>query len=142
MIDKCYGCGMGMEPIVVQSSEPLPDISRIPNVMVYPSTSRGSIAFCNLCFADRLFRDLTAKDIETITWFFGSHYVDERPDYAIQLLEPMLKRWRAPDLLSPLGRAYIRAGRGDVGRALLREALAIAPDHPYVAIDRKFLEGA
>jgi hypothetical protein len=102
---------MGMEPIVVQSGEPFPDITRIPNVLVYPSTSRGQIAFCNLCFANQRFRDLTVKDVETITWFFGSHYVDERPDYAIELLEPMLKRWRAPD-------------------------------HPYVAIDRPFLEGA
>jgi hypothetical protein len=128
-----------MDPVVVRPGEPWP---RIPSIFVYPSTSKGDIAFCDLCFEERRFRDLSAEDVEKITWFVGSAYVDERPVEAIRLLEPMLARWRAPDLLSPLGRAYVKAGRTQEGRALLQEALSMAPDHPYVAIDREYLEGA
>lgn len=137
--DKCYGCGATMDSIVVRPGEPLP---RIPSTLVYPSTSRGDIAFCDLCFEERRFRDLSAADVEKITWFFGSAFVDQRPMEAIRLLEPMLARWRAPDLLSPLGRAYVKAGRTQEGKALLQEALEIAPGHPYVAIDKEYLEGA
>jgi hypothetical protein len=107
---------------------------------VYPTTSKGDIAFCNLCFDERTFVGLSADDIERITWFFGQGYADERPSRAVELLEPMLAKWRAPDLLSPLGRAYLGVGRITEGKALLREALSLNPEHPYSAGDRTLLE--
>jgi hypothetical protein len=129
-----------MGPVVRRPGEPLP---RIPSTFVYPATSKGDIAFCHLCFEEGQFRDLSAEDVEKITWCFGRAFVEERPSEAIRLLvEPMLARWRAPELLSPLGRAYVKAGRTQEGRALLQEALEIAPNHPYVAIDREYLEGS
>jgi hypothetical protein len=116
----------------------------MPSIMVYPSTSKGDIAFCNLCFEDRRFAGFTTDDIEKITWFFGEAYVDERPQRAVELLEPMLSRWRAPDLLSPLGRAYLGVGRTAEGRAMLQEALSLNPKHPWSTHDRQLLkdEGA
>jgi hypothetical protein len=46
-----------------------------------------------------------------------------------ELLEPMLAKWRSPDLLSPLGRAHLGVGRVAEGRAMLREALSLNPEH-------------
>ena len=88
----------------------------MPNIMVYPATSKGDIAFCDRCFEGQQFNGLSAGDIERITWFFGAAYVEEQPKRAVALLEPMLAKWRAPDLLSPLGRAYLGVGRMDRGR--------------------------
>jgi hypothetical protein len=102
-----------MDVEVVGAGAPFP---QLPSILVYASTSKGDIAFCDLCFEARRFRDLSADDVERITWFFGDAYVESDPQGSIQLLEPMLKRWRAPDLLSPLGRAYIGVGRIDEGR--------------------------
>jgi hypothetical protein len=126
-----------MDVVVVRSGEPTP---QIPSIFVYPSTSVGDIAFCDLCFEDQRFRDLCDDDIEKITWFFGDAYVEDRPERAVQLLEPMLGTWRAPDLLSPLGRAYLGIGRREEGRSLLQEALSLNPNHPYAAGDRLLLE--
>jgi hypothetical protein len=128
MMDRCYGCGRGMDPIVVRLGDPLPVM---PSRMIYPTTSRGSIAFCNLCFEGQRFGALTPDDVERITWFFGAAFADEQPERAVELLEPMLAKWRAPDLLSPLGRAYLGVGRVAEGRAMLREALSLNPEHPY-----------
>jgi hypothetical protein len=130
-----------MDPVVVRSGDPLPTM---PSTMVYPTTSKGEIAFCDLCFESGRFDGLSTEDVETITWFFGAGYADDRPERAIQLLEPMLAKWRAPDLLSPLGRAYLGVGRVAEGRALLREALSLNPTHPYSRGDRDLLrdEGA
>jgi hypothetical protein len=136
-MDRCYGCGSGMDVVVVRAGEPLP---QLPTILVYPSTSRGDIAFCDLCFEGRRFRDLSADDVERITWFFGVAYVESNPQRSIQLLEPMLTKWRALDLLSPLGRAYIGVGRIDEGRALLTEALSMNPTHPYSEGDRWLIE--
>jgi hypothetical protein len=108
--------------------------------MVYPTTSKGPIAYCDLCFETERFGDLTEADVHTITWFFGAGYADDRPERAIELLEPMLAEWRAPDLLSPLGRAYLGVGRLAEGRAMLREALSLNPEHPYSTGDRQLLE--
>jgi hypothetical protein len=108
--------------------------------MIYPTTSKGSIAFCNLCFDGQRFGALTPDDVERITWFFGAAFADEQPQRAVELLEPMLARWRAPDLLSPLGRAYLGVGRVAEGRAMLREALSLNPEHPYSRGDRELVE--
>lgn len=120
----------------------VPSDREIPLLMfVYPSTSLGDIAFCNECFECGDFRGFTDEDVETITWYFGSGYVEDEPERAVALLEPMLQRWRSPDLLSPLGRAYVGVGRLDEGKAMLREALAMNPRHPYVAHDQEILGG-
>ena len=116
------------------------DPPRMPSIMVHPTTSKGAIAFCDLCFEANRFRDLSPGDVERISWFFGDAYVDENPHRAVQLLEPMLQRWRAPDLLSPLGRAYLNIGRREEGTALLKEALSLNPEHPYSAGDKLLLE--
>jgi hypothetical protein len=137
MKDRCYACGRNMDFVRVRFGDPLPVM---PTTMVYPTTSKGAIAFCNLCFDAARFGDLTADDVETITWFFGATYADDRPERAVELLEPMLKKWRTPDLLSPLGRAYLGVGRVAEGMALLREALALNPEHPYSDGDRKLLK--
>lgn len=136
-MDRCYGCGNGMDVVVVDAGEPFP---QLPTILVYPSTSKGDVAFCDLCLEARRFRDLSADDIERITWFFGVAYVESNPQRSIQLLEPMLMKWRAPDLLSPLGRAYIGVGRVDEGKALLSEALSMNPTHPYSEGDRQLIE--
>src|SRR5688572_27169413 len=102
MMDRCYGCGTGMDPIVLRPGDTMP---AMPTIMVYPATSKGDIAFCDRCFEGQQFSGLSSRDIETITWFFGAAYVEEQPARAVALLEPMLAKWRAPDLLSPLGRA-------------------------------------
>lgn len=107
---------------------------------MFPSTSKGDIAFCHPCFQARRFRDLSAAEIERITWFFGVAYVESNPQHSISLLEPMLAKWRAPDLLSPLGRAYILVGRIDEGKALLSEALSLNPTHPYSEGDKRLIE--
>jgi hypothetical protein len=126
-----------MEPVVIQPGDPLPVM---PNMMVYPTTSKGDIAFCDLCFEAQRFVGFTTDDIEKITWFFGQAYVDDRPQRAVELLEPMLSRWRAPDLLSPLGRAYLGVGRTAEGRAMLQEALFLNLNHPWSTHDRQLLE--
>ena len=108
--------------------------------MVYPATSKGDIAFCDRCFEGQQFNGLSAGDIERITWFFGAAYIEEQPKRAVALLEPMLAKWQAPDLLSPLGRAYLGVGRMDEGKALLKEALSLNPGHPYSIGDRRLLE--
>ena len=126
--DVCYGCGLGVETVM-------------PTLMVYPTTSQGDIAFCEVCFERRNFGDLTIEDIETVTWFFATSYVEDEPARAVTLLEPLLERWHSPDLLSPLGRAYVRVGRLEEGKALLREALEMNPRHPYVAHDKEILGG-
>lgn len=126
-----------MDPVVIRLGNPLPVM---PSQMIYPTTSKGSIAFCNLCFEAQRFGALTADDVERITWFFGATCADEQPERAVELLEPMLAKWRAPDLLSPLGRAYLGVGRIAEGKALLREALSLNPEHPYCRGDREFLE--
>jgi hypothetical protein len=126
-----------MEPVVTQRGDALPVI---PNMMVYLSTSRGDVAFCDLCFNERRFAGFTPDDVEKITWFFGQAYADDDPARAVELLEPMLSRWRAPDLLSPLGRAYLGVGRTVEGKAMLQEALSMNPDHPWSTGDRQLLE--
>ena len=137
MKDRCYGCGRGMDPVIVRAGDPLPVM---PSTMVYPTTSKGDIAFCDICFEGGRFADLSPQDVERVTWFFGVGYADDRPERAIELLEPMLAKWRAPDLLSPLGRAYLGVGRLAEGRAMLREALSLNPKHPYSRGDRQLLE--
>lgn len=62
----------------------------------------------------------TPRLLLQITWFFGVAYVESNPRRSIQLLEPMLTKWRTPDFLSPLGRAYIGVGRIDEGRPCSR----------------------
>jgi hypothetical protein len=126
-----------MDPVIIQRGDPLPIM---PSMMVYPSTSKGDIAFCDLCFEEQRFAGFTADDIEKITWFFGAGYADEHPQRAVELLEPMLSRWRAPDLLSPLGRAYLGVGRVAEGKAMLQEALSLNSEHPWSTGDRQLLE--
>jgi hypothetical protein len=127
-----------MDPVVIRLGDPLPTM---PTRMIYPTTSKGTIAFCDLCFESKRFGTLSAQDVHIISWFFGSGYADDRPKRAIELLEPMLAKWRAPDLLSPLGRAYLGVGRVAEGAAMLREALSLNPEHPYAGGDRQLLEG-
>jgi len=116
----------------------------MPNSVIYPTRFKGSIAFCNLCFESQRFGDLSADDVETIKWLFGAGYADDQPERAIELLDPMLAKWRAPDLLSPLGRAYLGVGRVAEGRGMLQEALSLNPKHPWSRGDRELLgdEGA
>ena len=138
----CYSCRADLEPIRVSWSDFLfRRRPRMPSFLVYPTTSRGRIAFCDLCFEARSFRDLSENDIRTLNWFFGSAYAEARPSRAIELLEPMLEAGRGPDVLSPLGRAYIRAGRVEEGTRLLREAAEFDPNHPYVVLDKEALYG-
>jgi hypothetical protein len=139
----CYSCGSDMEPIRVRWSDfLLRRRPRMPSILVYPTTSRGLIAFCDLCFETQAFRDLADDDIRTLNWFFGVAYAEGKPARAISLLEPMLQDGRAPDILSPLGRAYISAGRIEEGTRLLREAAAFDPNHPYILLDQEALRGA
>ena len=126
-----------MDPVVVRLGDPLPTI---PSRMIYPTISKGTVAFCDLRFESKRFGALPAEDVDTITWFFGAGYADDRPERAIELLEPMFAKWRAPDLLSPLGRAYLSVGRVAEGKAMLREALSLNPEHPYSRGDRPLLE--
>jgi hypothetical protein len=126
-----------MDVVIVRPGDPIPVM---PSMMVYPTTSKGEIAFCDRCFESRRFGALSPDDVEVITWFFGAAYAEEQPARAVTLLEPMLAKWRAPDLLSPLGRAYVRVGRIDEGKALLKEALSLNPEHAYSIGDRKLLE--
>jgi hypothetical protein len=126
-----------MDVAVAEAGEPFP---QLPSILVYPSTSKGNIAFCDLCFEAGRFRGLSADDVERITWFFGAAYVESSPQRSIELLEPILPNWRTPDLLSALGRAYIGVGRIDEGRALLSEALSRNPTHPYSEADRRLIE--
>jgi hypothetical protein len=85
-----------MDVVVAEAGESFP---QLPSILVCPSTSKGNIAFCDLCFEAGLFRDLSADDVERITWFFGAAYFESSPQRSIELLEPMLAKWRAPDLL-------------------------------------------
>ena len=137
MSDRCFQCKRGMDPIVIQPGDPIPVM---PSILVYPATSQGNIAFCDLCFQKQQFAGFTADDVERITWFFGEAHVDGHPERAVELLEPMLSRWRAPDLLSPLGRAYLGVGRVAEGKAMLQEALSLNPEHPWAREDRQLLE--
>lgn len=108
--------------------------------MIYPTIAKGSIAFCDLCFEAERFGELTPEDVETVTWFFGVAYVDDDPGRAVELLELMLSKWRAPDLLSPLGRAYLSVGRVREGLAMLQVALSLDSEHPWSSEDRLLLE--
>ena len=136
----CYGCGAIDGAYVIDIVLPNGEIRHSPRAWVCPQTSRGDIAFCNNCFEGQNFRDLSPKDIETIRWCFAELFAEHQPSRAADLLEPFLLKWgRIPDVLSPLGRAYIAMGRRAEGIELLREAAAIDPIHPYHLIDAEFL---
>jgi hypothetical protein len=137
MMERCFVCGRDMGPVVLRLGDALPIL---PSRMIYPSTSKGTIAFCDLCFEAERFGELTPEDVETVTWFFGVAYVDDDPARAVELLEPMLSKWRAPDLLSPLGRAYLSVGRAREGLAMREEALSLNAEHPWASEDRLLLE--
>lgn len=137
MMERCFVCGRDMGPVVLRLGDALPIL---PSRMIYPTTSKGIIAFCDLCFKGERFGEFTPEDVETVTWFFGVAYVDDEPERSVELLEPMLSKCRAPDLLSPLGRAYLSVGRTREGLAMLQEALSLNPEHPWSREDRLLLE--
>lgn len=131
MDDRCYGCGAQNISYVINDQF---------RAFAYPQTSRGRIAFCNVCFDEARFRDLTAEDIDVLSWNFGETYAEHDPRRAVSLLEPLLEKWmRSAEVLSPLGRAYIALGRTPEGRLLLAEALAAWPNHPNATGDRRLL---
>lgn len=133
----CYGCGrIDRDVVLIEfEGETVTEVQ----IFIHASTSKGEIGFCSECFEGRRFDGFTPEDIVILNWHFGSAFVEANPKRAIELLDPILTRWRTPDSLSPLGRAYIQSGRIDEGRALLLEALSHFPRHPYVAQDRAIL---
>src|SRR5947207_2465095 len=111
--DACYGCGGASSgAYVVDIVLPNGEIMHSPRAWVNAQTSRGVITFCNNCFEEQNFRGLSPEDIATISWYFAEFFVEREPLRAVELLEPFLLSWgRVPDVLSPLGRAYIAIGR-------------------------------
>ena len=140
--DACYGCGSINGDYVIDIILPTGETKHSPRVWIYPQTSRGVITFCNNCFEEQNFRQLSPEDVESIHWHFAELFVESQPRRAAEMLEAFLLQWgRVPDVLSPLGRAYIAMGRRVEGLTLLREAATKFPEHHYRLIDAEFLNG-
>lgn len=138
-MDSCYGCGF------TNTGEYFVEIvgvsaRRTPRAFAYQNTSHGKIMFCEVCLEEANFRDLTGEDIDVLSWNFGSMFAEIEPSRAIDLLEPLVKKWnRSAEVLSPLGRAYMALGQREKGRHLLTEALQFEPNHPDAVRDRSIL---
>jgi hypothetical protein len=139
MDEACYGCGIVVDGLYVVEIIGVPS-RRTPRAFASQDTSRGNISFCDVCLEERRFRDLTAQDIDAISWNFGSMFAEIEPERAVSLLEPLVTKWqRSPEVLSPLGRAYLALNRSVDGRALLVEALESYPNHPWAQLDKAVL---
>jgi hypothetical protein len=138
-MDACYGCGASNSGLYVVEVIGR-NVRRSPRAFVNQRTSRGNIVFCEVCLEESRFRDLTAEDVDSVCWSFGSMFAEVEPARAVALLEPLVEKWqRSAEVLSPLGRALIILGQREYGRSLLAEGLETWPNHPTAAGDRTVL---
>ena len=137
----CHGCGF----LISNLLRPVERYGgRIPRFFIYAETSRGEIAVCDLCFDSEVgFRELNENDKAVVRWHFGCAFADEDgdPARAIEILLPLLAESRVPDILSPLGRAFLLFGRREEGIALLQESLEYRGS-PYRKVDEELLRRA
>ncbi len=136
-IRTCAYCGKVFvnKPLEVDHEKRTIVIPKLEEHYVVAEVESGEVIICEDCYGNLDTFDFSLGDLYEIHYQFGIEYLfSSLHDKSLEAFEKALEISRTPDILSSVALLYLKTERLDEANTLLRESLALNPDHEMTLI--------